>query len=234
MPPSSPIVPRDLFIYVDESGDFNFSPKGTACYYLTAVSTFLPSYGLLAWHAIKHAAITAGVSLEELHASEDKQWIRDQVFGLLAGATSSLRVDGIAVEKAKTHPGLRAGDGFYRRMMEYLLRYVVNGRRRSFDRLYIFLDTIPVAKKRKEIIGGLKKALAATLPGVPYYVEERDSRGEHLLQMADYCCWALYVARAKREMRPRTAIAPLIASAFKRIQAWDRQVLLVAGGTIAP
>lgn len=30
---------RDLFVYVDESGNFDFSPSGTAWYYITALST---------------------------------------------------------------------------------------------------------------------------------------------------------------------------------------------------
>ena len=99
-------------------------------------------------------------------------------------------------------------------MTRYLLDYLLVGRVGTFDRLFIFLDTIPVQRKKKEIIGGLKRAVAAVLPGVPYHFEERDSRGEHLLQLADYACWALYVARERAEHRPGRAIAGLVASDF--------------------
>lgn len=205
---------RDLFVYVDESGNFDFSPSGTSWFYLTAVSTFEPGFGLAEWHAIKTAAVLAGIDLEKLHASEDRQWIRDRVFGLLGTGTGVLRVDGIAVEKPKTNPALRPPHVFYRRMAESLLTYVVRGTSGSFDRLFVIVDTIPVAKKQRDIVGGLKIAISGQLPTTPYMLASRDSRGEHLLQLADYCGWALYVARERGEMRPRGAVAPLIHSDF--------------------
>lgn len=203
---------RDLFVYVDESGNFDFSPSGTSWFYLTALSTFDPGFGLAEWHVTKAAAVLAGIDLEKLHATEDRQWIRDRVFALLGTGARTLRIDGIAVEKPKTNPSLRPPHVFYRRMAEYLLTYVVTGRIGSFDRLFIIIDTIPVAKKQRDIIGGLKIAIAGLLPTTPYALASRDSRGEHLLQLADYCGWALYVARERAEMRPRAAVAPLIHS----------------------
>lgn len=212
--PSLPPSSRDLFVYLDESGNFDFSPTGTHWYYITALSTFDPAFGLAIWHGTKTAAVQAGIDLEELHATEDKQWVRDRVFALLGPAGGVLRVDGIAVDKAKTNPSLRPPHVFYRRMTEYLLDYVVRGRVGTFDRMFVFLDTIPVAKKRQDVIGGLKVAIARQLPTTPYVVVERDSRGEHLLQLADYCGWALYVARERAEMRPRASIHSLIRSDF--------------------
>lgn len=203
---------RDLFVYVDESGNFDFSPSGTRWFYLTALSTFDPDFGLADWHAIKMAAVLAGIELEKLHAAEDRQWIRDRVFALLGTGAGTLRIDGIAVEKPKTNPTLRAPHVFYRRMAEYLLTYVVKGRIGTFDRLFVFIDTIPVTKKRRDVVGGLKTAIASLLPTTPYMLASHDSRGEHLLQLADYCGWALYVARERAEMRPRAAISPLIHS----------------------
>lgn len=203
---------RNLFVYVDESGNFDFSPSGTGWFYLTALSTFDPGFGLAEWHAVKIAAVLAGTDLEKLHATEDRQWVRDRVFAHLASGAGTLRIDGIAVEKAKTNPSLQPPHVFYRRMAEYLLTYVVRGRIGSFDRLFIVLDTIPVAKKRRDVVGGLKTAMARLLPATPYTLASHDSRGEHLLQLADYCGWALYVARERREMRPRAAIASLIHS----------------------
>ena len=94
-------------------------------------------------------------------------------------------------------------------MAEYLLKYVVRGRIGSFDPLIIIIDTIPVAKKRRDVVGGLKIAIASLLPTTPYTLAPHDSRGEHLLQLADYCGWALSVARERAEMRPRAAIASL-------------------------
>lgn len=214
MTPGSPggSTPRDLFVYVDESGNFDFSTSGTTWFYLAALSTRDPAFGLVEWHGIKTGAVRAGIDLEKLHASEDRQWVRDRVLTLLGAAGSTLRIDGVAVEKPKTNPTLRAPHVFYRRMAEYLLTYVVRGRLGSFDRLFVFMDTIPVAKKRQDVVGGLKVAIAKLLPTTSYVVAPRDSRGEHLLQLADYCGWALYVARERRELRPRTSIAPLIHS----------------------
>ena len=207
-------VRRDLFVYIDESGNFDFSPGGTAWFYVSALSTFTPSFGLAGWHAIKLDAFQAGSRLEELKASEDKQAIRDRVFELLGSGAGTVRVDAIAIEKAKANPVLRPPERLYQANVERLVQYVIAGRRGTFNRLFVFLDTIPVTRKRQAVVGALKTSIATMLPTTPYEVLERDSRGEHLLQLSDYCSWALYVARARGETRPKAAIRPIVHSDF--------------------
>jgi len=203
---------RDLFVYIDESGNFDFSPKGTAWFCLTALATMEPGFGIGRWHEVKYGAIRSGLLVQELKASEDRQWMRDLVFDFLATGIGSLRVDAVAVEKAKLHPDLRAQQAFYHRFLASLVANVIGDQRLSFDRLFVFMDTIPVALKRKAVVGGLKQATASLIPGIPYEVAEFDSRADHLLQLADYCGWALYVARTRQETRPLDKIRPFVAS----------------------
>lgn len=203
---------RDLFVYVDECGSFDFSPSGTPWFYLTALWTLDPSFGLEGWHGIKYAAIRRGLLIRELKASEDRQWVRDQVFGLLSTGADSLRVDAVAVDKSKLRLELRAQHAFCCRFLAILVGNVIRSQSYPIDRLFVFIDTVPVNLKRKAVVGGLKRATAGLIPGIPYDIAETDSQSDHLLRLADYCGWALYVARTRGEIRPLETIRSMIVS----------------------
>ena len=91
-----------LSIYVDESGNFDFSRNGTRYFILSAVSTngcpTLP--GEL--HALKHAIASSGADIQRFHAAEDRRAVRDQVFDVLARYVDHVcfSVDAVVVQNS--------------------------------------------------------------------------------------------------------------------------------------
>lgn len=66
--------------------------------------------------------------------------------------------------------------------------------REDYDRICIMLDNILVQKRKREIKGAIKKALAAALQGsgTAYAIMPMASKSDLCLQAVDYYSWAMY------------------------------------------
>ena len=95
---------RSLYIFLDESGNFTFSPNGTKYLFLGAVVTERPFQWSIELDEIKYNIIEEGEGLEFFHCTEDKQSVRDQVFKIINGHLQQIAIHSIIVEKRKTNP----------------------------------------------------------------------------------------------------------------------------------
>lgn len=102
-------VPRPLYIFLDESGDFNFSPAGSKYFILSGLSSFSPFIWYQEIIDLRYKLIESpnSFNLKRFHASEDVQKIRDQVFQGIQKIQSQVRVDSIIVQKNKAYPAVR-------------------------------------------------------------------------------------------------------------------------------
>jgi hypothetical protein len=184
---------KSLFIFLDEAGNDDFTPSGTKYLILTSVATEAAALLVPELYQLKHDICEAGVDLEYFHATRDKQWVRDRVFGLLVGC-AHLRVDSLIVEKAKTHPSIANYLELYPRMSFYLLRFVLHRfDLAAYDHIFIFMDYLAVKGKREALVKGIKEAISPLLAGArKYSIHQHRSMSHPYLQVTDYYCWAIY------------------------------------------
>jgi hypothetical protein len=204
-----------LFIFLDESGNFDCSPKGTRYFVLTSLSTTDAEEMAPALYRLKHELILAGQDIEYFHATEDQQAVRDRVFEILAGGTYEL--DTVIVEKAKTHPSLHDEARFYPTMCHYLLQYALRRHEwRGFESFVIFTDALNVKRKREAIQKGLKEGLRSVVGrGKAFRLLHHASKSHPYLQAVDYCNWAVYVKWERGERRPYQMIQEKLKSEFE-------------------
>lgn len=72
-----------LYVFVDESGNLDFSSKGTAHFVLAAITARTPVDSSNILQELKYKILSegnGGDEYENFHASEDKQAVRDRVF----------------------------------------------------------------------------------------------------------------------------------------------------------
>ncbi len=195
------IVP--LFLYIDEGGNFDFSPTGTRYYTLTGVVTHNSSI-LCSELNDKRNSILAGqelvglgnIYLEEslsrkFHASEDKQVVRDEVFKIIQTCDKKyFRAQAVVIQKNKTNPTIHDNVSFYGKMVIPLLKFTLKGY--QFSKLIIFLDNSPVNSRRSALVKNIKKTLAAEFPSKAYSLYCVPSESNYLLQVADYINWAIF------------------------------------------
>lgn len=206
-----------LYVFLDESGDFDFSTNGSKYFIITALSVTQPLNAVEPLLELKYNLWQSGLPIEYFHASEDKQRVRDQVFGIIQNNLSSYKVDCIVVEKRKTFLPLQQDTArFYEKMFSILLNYVLSGSIQVHSDMTIVTDTIPLKKKRQQIEKALKKELAnwAKQSGGTYQLFHFASKTDMNLQVVDYIGWAIARKWARADYRSFKLIHSCVKSQF--------------------
>ncbi len=113
-----------VYVFADESGNFDFSRKPGASRYFS-VGTVVQrddGPGRLAadLNQLRHDLAWQGIGLDgAFHATEDTQQVRDAVFKTLA--VHPLRVDVTLVEKSKAIPRIRDTDVTFSSMPGFII-----------------------------------------------------------------------------------------------------------------
>ena len=206
-------MPSCTYVFLDESGNLDFSPKGSRYYLLTSVSMRRPFsvYGPL--DAYKHDCIEYGLDNEFFHCAHDNSHVRRAVFDRIAECLGDMRIDILVVEKRKTLPALREDRRFYPQMLGYLLKYLLPKELSAGDdKMVVITDKLPVTRKRRAVEKGLRPTIARMLPrDMEYRVLHHESRSHYGLQVADYCSWAAF----RKWERGETALFDRIRTAVR-------------------
>lgn len=209
------------YVFIDESGNYDFSPSGTKTWVLTSVITEDIHPGVGELYDLKHKLIDLGTNLEYFHEAVDRQAVRDEVFQVIKGL-SNIRVDSLIVEKRKTAPTVRPLNRFYPEMVEHLLQYPFDSRGidiGKYDKVIFFFGRVSAQKKQQQaLVAGVKKYLSRHLKGKPYEICMHSSASHHYLQIVDYLSWAIYVKWERGELRPYNEIRQLVKSEFPIFQ----------------
>ncbi len=201
-------------MFLDESGNLDFSPVGTRYFLLTSVCMTRPFQIGKELESYKYDCLEWGLEQERFHCANDNRHVRNRVFDIIADNLSGLRIDSLIVEKRKTGPELRDDRRFYPEMMGHLLRYVLKElASRTVDEVIIITDNIPLQRKRQAVHRAIKTALAKMLPTRPKYrILHHDSRSHYGLQVADYCCWAIFRKHEQGDKDAFNRIRPVVSS----------------------
>jgi len=215
-----------LFIFVDESGNFDFSPRGTKFWVLTAISTFRP-FGRDELEKIKYQFLEKGLDVEYFHASEDKQAVRNEVFEFIKGL-SDVEIDSEVIQKNKANPSLykevnnkkekHIGNLLYERVLRTLLSFIFRRYSGKVGRVVVVLSSIFTRNKREMILKTVKKYFKREFK-IPFNIFFHDCKSDRNSQIADYCCWAIYRKWEDGELRPYNEIKDKIKSEFDFFKA---------------
>jgi hypothetical protein len=189
-----------LYIFLDESGNLDFSRKGTTNYVLAAVTTIAPINNAQKMQQLKYDVLNENQDLEYFHASEDKQAIRDRVFSTIKTMSKDLKVHYIHAEKPKTHPSLQNSASFYAKLGSTLLKFIVGYKANGYDKVVIIFDKALTNKDQRAFLGVVKPLLKSL--GKPYHIYFHRTLSDFNGQIADYFAWAQYVSLERNERRP--------------------------------
>lgn len=225
---------KTLYIFIDESGNFDFSIKGTKYFVLTAVSTTQPSLCRDSFLKLKYEMLKNGLCEESFHATEDSQQVRDAVFEQIK-RVGNFSIDAIIAQKNKANPSLyikhetvrpynsnksniktlRTEESFYRLISQTLLRYIFGRYNKSedIDQIIVVLGSLFNATKQGYVLKSLKQFLKKT-SDKPFRIYFHPACSDINCQIADYCGWAIYVSVTRNEQRPLSVIRPHVASVF--------------------
>ena len=237
MTSSSLAKTETLYLFIDESGNFDFSPKGTKYFVLTGFITPDPIIGRGKLVRLRYKLLTEGTNQEYFHASEDRQAVRDQVYAILLSIGNTFEVRSIIARKNKTNPILykeiytkngkiierSTGMELYKELVQCLLRYIFKGKQMSTNKIIVVLGSLYVGEKNKIILQTLKHFLKNNFEGIPFEIYSHQTCVDLNCQLADYCCWAISVRAERGEKRPYDVIKPQVKSIFDIFKNGDKE-----------
>jgi hypothetical protein len=217
-----------LFIFLDESGNFDFSPRGTRYWSVTALCTFHPTNGRHVFLDLLYHLADSDAGQECFHATEDKQEVRDKVFECIRSLEEQFEVHSVIAEKRKTHPSLyqkraiRKGKPFwekdetkfYNLICKVLLGYIFQ--RPTFSkaqRIVVVLSSIFNNPKHTAIRGSLPMQLKAHTKA-PFSIYFHQTKADLNCQIADYCGWAISRKWENADIRSYDLMRSKIRSEF--------------------
>jgi hypothetical protein len=220
---------RTLYIFIDESGNFDFSPKGTKYFTLTAFATFDPVISRERLLRLKYNLLAQGTDQEMFHATEDRQVVRDEVYKILLGLKDTSEVHSVIVRKENVHPSLYVerykkkgreivlitGLPLYQKTCYALLHDIFKDKNTKTENVVVVLGSLFFGERRKIVLRTLKAYLKENFSGARFETYCHQSRSDINCQLADYCSWAVSIKRERGEVRPYEIIAPMIKSEFE-------------------
>lgn len=209
------------YLFVDESGDLNFSPSGSDYYCFGALSIDDPGPLVDAIAHLRYKLLQEGLELSRFHASEDRQMVRDRVFSTIC-SIGGFEFDSVVVEKRKAYLKFHEAARFYPKFCNYLLEYVLPRWRDRPQRLVVLTDRLPLKRDRKAAEKTIKTAIRRQLGEREFTLLHSASAAEPCLQVADYCLWAVHRKWERHDLRSYELIRPFVRSEFD-IFRWGRQ-----------
>lgn len=181
-----------LWLFIDESGDFNFTNAGSPYYIFTGLWTYQPLCLEREVTAARYSLLASGSKIQRFHASENGLQIRSTLFGLLGGHHCH-KVASIVLRKCRVNPAIRSPRDFYPQFLDYLVKFILKGDARyGYQDVIIVTDTPPTNRIGKAV----RNALATTVPkyiapGAGFRVLQHPATAHGCLQAVDYCSWAI-------------------------------------------
>ena len=181
-------------MFADEAGNFDFSRKpGASRFFILTTVVFPSGHGALAsaMRALRLDLEWEGVDLRQgLHATEDKQWVRDRVFDLLRD--HDFRVDATILDKPKARPAIRTSEEhFYQNAWFFHLRGVLPELlREDVDGLHVIAASVGTGRRRRALktaVEGAVQQATDVAAAIAFWSAATDAS----LQAADYCAWAI-------------------------------------------
>lgn len=212
-----------LFVFADESGNFDFQPhesqrNGPSRYFAVGTALLQGEDAVdklsrdlqrlrrdLAWKGVGNA--------QSFHASTDTQVVRDAVFQLLV--QHPIRYDVTILEKAKAQPQTRINNPtFYKYAWYYHFRTLARREIRHGDELMVVAASIGTKKLRAAFRGAVESVVQQCAPHVRREVLTADMACDPCLQAADYGLWAVMRDWEQGDPRALEQCRPLVRSQF--------------------
>ncbi len=198
-------VSDTVYIFVDEAGDMDFSPKGSKYYMFNFLvkrrpfhlHEYIASYRYSLLERNLDPMKGNRLDIEAFHAHNDNKYIKEELFNIISTFDEkSVSIYAYILEKPKVEPGKRKEkERFYIDNLSFSIQ-------RLLDRLginsnfIIITDRLPVQKNKSKQIGALKKGIKGYLKSnglqVRYDIFHHCSASSTNLQIVDYVSWAIY------------------------------------------
>ncbi len=202
------------YLFLDESGNLDFSSKGSRYFTVTSIVLDDCQIGNDLVDLRRTLAREEIDIFGQFHATEDRQAIRNRVFDIIRGY--DLRIEVTVLEKSKAHEHLRTDrEAFYRLAVYYHLRHLIPQVAEADDELLVVCAALGTHNQMASHLGNLRNVARESMPeGAIVRTALWPTSAEPCLQVADYCCWAVHRKWERMDHRSYDLISSSIRSEF--------------------
>lgn len=182
-----------LYLYFDESGNFDFRESGTPYFLMTCAATNRPFNTSSMLLNLRFDFMEHGLCLEQFHACEDNRDVRLTVYEVINAIPDSYRVYAVYIRKSEVPPEFQTPEAIYSKIFGVLMDEVYRREMRpDVAQVIAITDDLPKDAKRRQVAKPLKAYMKHRFSscGVPYTLSHHKSCSDPNLQAADYFCWA--------------------------------------------
>ena len=181
------------YIYADESGNFDFSPRNGASRFFLLTTVVINAHAIepdllelrrqLAWDGTE---LTTG-----FHAANDKRFVRAMVFDILS--KRDFRIDATILEKRKAEPRIRSTEAdFYGFIWYHHLKHIADDITSRHSDLLITAASIGTNPMKSSFNSAIKAVNDEVMPEAVIKTAMWTAASDPCLQVADYCSWAIF------------------------------------------
>lgn len=181
---------KTLFVFMDESGDMQFKPKGTRHFMVTAVCTSRPDASAARMQELKYELMAARSEDLEFHATNNSPGTRKRVIDAICGIPG-LRVHTMWIDKRYTHPARQKSTELFGLFARSMGRWIDQVYRNSeFENVVLIFDSVLTGKERDAFTKKLKPELQELRfrYKILFHPVKQDLNG----QIADYYSWSWF------------------------------------------
>lgn len=181
---------RTLFVFMDESGDMQFKPKGTMHFMVTAVCTRYPTSSASQMQELKYELMASRSEDLEFHATENSKGTRKRVIEAIRGI-KGLTVHTLWIDKRYTVPSFQNSISLFGVFAKAMGRWIdAVFSNADIDQVVLVFDSVLTGKQRDAFLKSIKPELKKLNFSykVLFHPVKQDLNG----QIADYFSWAWF------------------------------------------
>lgn len=218
------MVSMPVYVFLDESGDLGLASGGSRFFVLTSIVMERPFDLYQELDDLRYNLLEEGLDIEYFHCVNNVKRVRSMVFNPLATQLAGKTMHSVVVEKANASQSLPERGRLYSVMVGALLRLTLNRPDiQNADKVVVITDKLPIQQQRRAAERAIKTAFSDLLPrDPPYRLLHHYSRAHYCLQIADYCCWAVFRKYESGDTLAYEMIRPAIMSELDILGDFDR------------
>jgi Protein of unknown function (DUF3800) len=209
-----------VHVFGDEAGDLVFKPAGNGVSKHFIIGTVAMEDCSIAEDltALRRELGWDGLHLDQFHATEDKQRVRDRVFEIIAD--HDLRFDATVYEKRKARPYTYDDPLYFYKLAWYLhFKHVAPEIADAKDELLVVASSLQIKRKRKTTKAAIHEAVTEVVnqvsPTVTCHCAFSPAQSDPCLQVADYLTWAVQRKHELDDTRSYDLIKDKIQSDYR-------------------
>lgn len=207
---------KTLYVFLDESGNFDFSNSGTNHFVMSAVYTTDPCATAAPLQALKYELMSKGSDQLEFHATTNSRGTRRRVAETISTLENLISVKTFYVDKHYTSPQKQSPESLLAVFGLAFARWLSKVKGPDVDQIILIFDSVLTVKQQKAFLGAIKPPLKKL--NVDYRIAFHPVKSDLNGQIADYFAWSTFRSLESKDDLPLEVLAPVQHSIFNLFQ----------------